>query len=884
MSKWATLLLLTVFFQSAFAHRGAYLAIENIEITENADSYIYSFLIENIQEKPYTGVKIEFWINTVPVAYKIYDYLDASVKYTPGQFVISKTLLDPEEDEVNIEITEIFGKKNDWGGWDSPNQIEKQVNTLYSEFYVDAPWRMPKYNSQGELNVIPLHFYLHDADKVVGTTVQIDMIDIRIKNASAGSFGNILTFDTLSISDFQTYFSCVSPADNSFSIQGFDFTSFSTSNTTTIDFDQTSDFWNDYEEVDATYWYFTFNIPKEVLAGYEDVIDIQVTIQYGNLSFSDDIIGVRVFRSMEDIPKLAGFYRGDTHLHSIYTQNDAETGLPLCATKEAAKLIGLDWITTTDHTSDFDNYGTTVAANWTRIQSEAQQLNLNDPTLIYIPGQEVALNNHDDKLVHMLAYPNHLDPYGLPFLGDGDGDVTPTGVNVNGALNNIRLAGGFAYAAHPFATEDRLPTVPVNGYIWNLGDDGFPDNNSTFPKTGGNIICNDVTAASDVYSNEAGKLIKDGLSGAQIWNVRNNLESTGDELDPWDIDNGGDGFTAVDTASYGHHIKRFRQGQEIVNYINQLGLKMKTQNDTIKNWKMYFSAGADAHGSFNFSNTDDFGGFGTINDNAVGKVNSLVYCPEGMKIDGGGVLEALRKGRVVLSDGPVLSIGISEDGNNSINEILMGDDKVIDIAFLDDYYLNFDFSTSTEFGEIQSIQFIVGSQSREMTLKVDTNLYLTGVVNANVDLESLILETLGENEIPLDEYFYIRAELTTFRDLSSDAAVHKIGYQYHHSFTNPIWLKFTEVKAEVDFLTVQGQPNPFDDMLNLSIKTKEPADVVIRFFDELGRIVFSREVYVYYTTTLVLTETDLPISPGSYLIRGSTDEETSITRVVKVNY
>ncbi|CAG5078681.1 T9SS type A sorting domain-containing protein [Parvicella tangerina] len=884
MVKCGILLVLTLVAQSFFAHRGDYLAIEDVEITESHDDYVYSFVIENIKLKPYTGVRIEFWINGETEGIKIYDYIDASQQFILERFVVPKHKLDLENDHVNIEITEIFGKKNDWGGWDSPNQKEKQVNTLYSEFYVDAPWRMPKYDDLGELNDVPLHFYLHDADLVVGTTVQIDMIDVKIKNASDNSFGNVLTFDSLSASEFETLFSCSSQNDNSFSIQGFDLTSFVSSSSTTIDFNQSSDFWNDYVEVDATYWFFTFNLPAEVLVGFQDVIDVQITIHYGNLTFSDDVIGLRIFRSSENIPSLPDFYRGDTHLHSIYTQNDAETGLPLCGTKEAARLIGLDWITTTDHTSDFDNYGTTVAANWDRIKQEAQQLNQSDQSLIYIPGQEVALNNHDDKLVHMLAYPDHANVYSLPFLGDGDGDVTPTGVSINSALNNLYLSGGFAYAAHPFATEDRLPTIPVDGYLWNLGDDGFPDNSGVFPSTGGSIICNDIGAPSDVYSSDAGKLIKDGLAGAQIWNVRNNLESTGDELDPWDVDNGGGGFSVVDTASFGYHIKRFRQGQEVVNYINQLGLRLKTENDSLENWKMFFSAGADAHGSFNFSNTDDFAGFGTINDNAVGKVNTVVYCPEGMKVDGSGVLEALRNGRASLSDGPIISIGISDDGNNNSSELLMGSDSEVDIAFLGDYFLNADFVTSQEFGEVDTIVLIVGTQSGEFTLGVDTSWYQSGVVNKQISLEDAITSAMGLAEVPQDEYIYIRAELRTFKDLSSVAGVHKTSYQYHHSFTNPIWLKFKEVTAEVDFLTLQGLPNPFDEQLSLTIKTNEPEDVVIQFFDELGRIVYSREVYVYYKETIVLTENELPIAPSGYFVRAKTSDETVVERLIKVNY
>ena len=130
---------------------------------------------------------------------------------------------------------------------------------------------------------------------------------------------------------------------------------------------------------------------------------------------------------------------------------------------------------------------------------------------------------------------------GFPFIGDGNGDLVSTSVSVNSALNQLYSIDAFAYAAHPFATSDALPTIPVNGGIWNLGSLGFPANGSQFPGIGGNIISNNTSASSDVLSPDANTFIKNGLKGAQIWNVRSTVESTGDELDPWDVDGGGGG-------------------------------------------------------------------------------------------------------------------------------------------------------------------------------------------------------------------------------------------------------------------------------------------------------------------------------------------------------
>ncbi len=98
---------------------------------------------------------------------------------------------------------------------------------------------------------------------------------------------------------------------------------------------------------------------------------------------------------------------------------------------------------------------------------------LEDPSLIYIPGQEVAVNNSNGDLVHMLAYPSYTSVSTFPFLGDGDGDLTGTSKTVDIVADRVSFFWRFSYAAHPFATDSKLPTIPVGGGIWNLGHAGF---------------------------------------------------------------------------------------------------------------------------------------------------------------------------------------------------------------------------------------------------------------------------------------------------------------------------------------------------------------------------------------------------------------------------
>jgi len=878
------LIFILLFSLNSFAHRGNFLAINNVQVVETENSWVYNFQIENINKVEVRDVKIEFVINMKSVYQRYYPRIGAKDTVFNEFFEVPKRALRPNRDFIQIEITEIFGLKDDWGGWDSPN-MPKQVNSLFSEFYMEAPWRMKKTNDLGETEPIPVHFFLHDADLIVGFTLKIDYINIQVKNASSSTWGPVLAFDTMPDPDYRNLFTCQSPDDPGLNIQAFDVNSFSAASDKTMVFDTESDLFDEYVSVDATYFYFTINLPASVLAGMDDVVDIRATVSYANFTMTDEEFGVRVFRSDEELPKQTGWYRGDTHLHSMYTQNDAEIGLPLCATKEAAKLIGLDWITTTDHTSDFDNYGDgNILTNWSLIQSEAGALNTADPSMIYIAGQEVAANNHEDKLVHLLAYPHYDDPMGLPFLGDGDGDISSTSVSVNTVLSQLSAIDGFSFAAHPFATEDKLPLIPVDGGIWNLGEAGFPTNGNNFPKTGGNIIANDPAASSDVLSSDPNKLVKDGLKGAQIWNHRGNLSiggTSGDELDAWDVNGNSTPLSQADTASYSFHFKKFRQGQEIVNHVNQLGLSLKNQDSTYLNWKMYFSGGADAHGSFNFSNTGNFAGFGSIDDNAVGKINTLVHCPTGMGTNGTEILRGMYNGNITMSDGPILTMGISDNGDDQTNEIYMGQDDIVNTLALSDYFLNFNYTTTNEFGDVTWLRLIVGTETGETSYQLSLDS-LSGNQLLSYSLTDILDSVLGSGNTPQEEYFYVRAEMETFKDYSTAVSTYRTDYGLYHSMCNPIWIKLAEVESiVVTEFEIETYPNPANGPFNLLIKHPGTNDIRVNFYNAIGQLLSSDVYTVDQSMIVTIDETQLPMASGVYTIRASVGEEAVTTKFVR---
>jgi hypothetical protein len=92
--------------------------------------------------------------------------------------------------------------------------------------------------------------------------------------------------------------------------------------------------------------------------GYQagDAIQLKVSIYYRDNWFNyTETRYLRVHVGSGPFPWPAGWYGGDTHCHSMYTNNIAEFGAPLPAVRLAAQAVGLHWLTITDHSCDLRN-------------------------------------------------------------------------------------------------------------------------------------------------------------------------------------------------------------------------------------------------------------------------------------------------------------------------------------------------------------------------------------------------------------------------------------------------------------------------------------------------------------------------------------------------
>lgn len=704
----------------------------------------------------------------------------------------------------------------------------KQTNTAGSDLASDAPFRLKKLNANDQINSIPLHFYVYSSE-CFGCSNQLTDIDVSIKNAADPNFGDVLTFETYSNAAFDSLISCRSVSDPSWGEQSFDASGYVKDDQSTIKF--TSDesiFGTQYVDITQRYWYFTLNIPPEKLSLFDDIIDIKVNFSLD--IFPDEQKHLRVFRYNDNLPKVSGWYRGDTHYHSINTQNEVEFGLPMEATKMAAASTGLDWITITDHSCDYDNYGTSMQNNWDRLQPKIQNLNSTDSSFIFIRGLEASINNSEGNVVHALLYPSIDNPFSFDYFFDGGGDYSGTSNTAVQTFQNLSTYNGFSYIAHPFAETEALIAL-FNGGSWNLGDPLFPADGQPFPSQG-TVVCNDLSQQSDIYSDEQGFLYQKGLVGGEIWNDRNSLSTTDEVDNPWNVNYSGSvtPFAPIDSNDSNHHYYRFIQNLDVTDFLQKKSLKAKNTDTLLQNWKFFISAGSDAHGSFNYSNTElTYGVYGEINDNAIGKLTTLAYCPDGMGTNGKNVLKALKNGNTILSDGPVINMGISTDGNDTDNEIYIGQDTLLTTQQITEASLIIDTYITPEFGNTSNIT---------LTGITEDSLYYYDLPTTDhqvYNLDTVLNSLFGT--MPVDKYFMIRASMHSIKNYGTLSNIYAKSFDRFFSITNPIWIKNTtitninDISDSYDFTVF---PNPVRDKFTVGLPSNE--NYLVKITDINGKV------------------------------------------------
>jgi len=529
--------------------------------------------------------------------------------------------------------------------------------------------------------------------------------------------------------------------------------------------------------------------PATLGYGVGDAIDLLVEVHYRDDWFNyTDSRRLRVHVGSGPFPWPAGWYGGDTHYHTMYTNNIAEFGAPLPAVQMTGVAMGLHWLTTTDHSCDLDEtgdgtwsyathqweYTTQTTAGISTVTRDvvadggtwaglgADVAALDGPGFRLTRGVEINLASVDgdslDKTLHGLFYnPVYIHSPDCGAIGE-----RPVSPSLPAGLGQLDPAG-FAYAAHPLydlGSEFGID-VTVNGAAW--GDE-------------------DLDTA----------LSFDAFCGLEAFNTRSVFQSS-DQNNPWaDFDAG----TPADDAYPG----------ELLDGIVLWDDLLAAQLDSGSPRPVFFAGGSDAHGDFNYSSYMSLDNYAT--DNAMGKVQTVVMVPgpygPGDLPPMTELMDAYRTGRSVVTDGPFLEIGIDRDGDDDwygADDLFIGGHGTA--AAGRPLALDLRWASLAEFGGITSVEVIAVNSSGSATLyQFDPSAVGQGYGGASeLELSGL----LGEGS------YFIRAQC-----LTSD------GGAGHRAFTNPLWLDLVPAVDTIDcayVVTPAGGTLPFVTRHRVTIGT-----------------------------------------------------------------
>ena len=207
--------------------------------------------------------------------------------------------------------------------------------------------------------------------------------------------------------------------------------------------------------------------------------------EYNEVYYKD--LRIKVVNTSKPIPIIQHWYSGDMHVHSSHSQVQAamdtpweyaEMGLPIEYMSIAAKDIGLDWVTFTDHSYPLTNN----PGRWDTLCDEVQTYSISNK-LVLIRGEETTARwgttiTDRARYCHILTYnTNSLITshegtsvyYTWEVLSGGK----PPSYG-NNPSNNIRAQNGCAYLAHPAShhTEEEGINIKLTA---SIGYATFPD-------------------------------------------------------------------------------------------------------------------------------------------------------------------------------------------------------------------------------------------------------------------------------------------------------------------------------------------------------------------------------------------------------------------------
>lgn len=242
--------------------------------------------------------------------------------------------------------------------------------------------------------------------------------------------------------------------------------------------------------------------------------------------------------------------------------------------------------------------------------------------------------------------------------------------------------------------------------------------------------------------------------------------------------------------------------------------------------KIFLSGGSDAHGDLNFSRKGYMGGLGSVNDTAMGKPRNLVMVPQrtGPLLSGGGlstravsqgdVVEALRAGQFIATDGPIVRIAFDTNANGIIDDgdVPMGGDTTWDI-YSPSLRLIVEWRSTPEMGRVTQLELTVNAFSNS-TRHGLTYAPLHHGVRASYQRPGAVARTYtssaGERFTELDDHYFLdptgqlRVEVPNAEGFSGRRVISLDPQRFK---TGRIWT------ANVPVMTCDNNPEEFQSLL-----------------------------------------------------------------------
>jgi hypothetical protein len=496
-----------------------------------------------------------------------------------------------------------------------------------------------------------------------------------------------------------------------------------------------------YESVTTDPWYrmiFLYRDQLEVTTGKHLIyktaryLQFKVEVEYKEGRLKDKQFVFRTLLPDSNLPRVDDWYYGDNHYHSEFTDNPAEYGGPLSMTAKVAKAVGFSWVTVTDHSYCLTHppKGQKPEDRWLSYKMAVQKTNETQKDILLCAAEEITFSRPIIGL--------HLLSFGNPFVEDeqlaGFGSLTFEQV-LQKITGNGAPAKGFLFAAHPASS----------GYVWE--DRHYEI--ATRPEW------EDVFAGLQVFNEKI------------AYRCTTTLSAGDESLEPFDL--------LDEDSRQRPWSKELQEGLED-HWVKKFLLpSLQTYTKTGRLRKYFILAGSDAHMDFNYSLRPHLPFLvAYLNDNAFGKARSLVYLPKqgGEALTEANLYDALRNGKVLLTDGPVVLFQLKIEGEAQVYRF----GETITLPPGKNLELSVEWHSSPEFGPIQEIDIILGSPKGEKN--ISSQIRFPSFRKKETGLDGQIIHPFTNWTL---SPCYLRLEAVSMIDPQT-------GEGLFGCFTNPIWI------------------------------------------------------------------------------------------------